>query len=152
MICKELVMVNKPVHSQAEAIDELSRKAHQLGFLDDQDLYKEAVYKRESEFSTAVGFDVAIPHGLTDAVCEPFIAYMKTENEIEWGLEKKPVSLIFMIGIPLKEKPIIHLKFISQISRNLMKPEFRDQLRSCQTNEEAYEFLEQINQDIRKEN
>ncbi|RGB69211.1 MULTISPECIES: PTS sugar transporter subunit IIA [unclassified Amedibacterium] len=152
MICKELVMVNEPVTTQEEAINRLCKEAETLGLLNNQEEYKKAVYQREHEFSTAVGFDVAIPHGMSDAVNEAFIAYMKTEKEINWGeAETKPVELIFMIGVPLKDKNVLHLKFISQISKNLMKPEFREHLKSCNTKEEAFEFLKQINDDIRKE-
>lgn len=152
MICKELVMVNEPVTTQEEAIERLCKEAYKLGLLNDKEIYKQAVYQREQEFSTAVGFDVAIPHGMSDAVEEAFIAFMKTAKPILWDEDKtKTVELIFMIGVPLKDKNVLHLKFISQISKNLMKAEFRERLKSCKSTEEAFEFLQHINDDIRKE-
>lgn len=152
MICKELVMVDQAVGSQKEVIDQLCDAAESLGLLNNKAEYKKAIYEREQEFSTAVGFEVAIPHGMSDAVQEAFIAYMKTKSPILWGADaKKSVELIFMIGVPIKDKNVLHLKFISQISKNLMKAEFRARLKACRTSEEAFSFLEQINEDIRKE-
>ena len=56
-----------------------------------------------------------------------------------------------MIGVPESRKNVIHLKLISQISKNLMKQEFREKLLACKNNDEAFQYLEKINEDIAKE-
>lgn len=151
MIKKEMVFVNEEVGSQREAIERLAYAAVQLQLVNDQEKFLKAIYEREKEFSTAVGFGVAIPHGMSDAVNEAFVGFIKPKKTLLWGNEQKEVNLLFMIGVPESKKNIVHLKLISQISKNLMKQEFRENLLACRNDEEAFEYLEKINDDIEKE-
>ncbi|GAA6428302.1 PTS sugar transporter subunit IIA [Dielma fastidiosa] len=151
MIRKELVFVDEEVDSQSEAIEKLVHQAVQLQVIEDEESFLKAIYRREEEFSTAVGFGVAIPHGMSDTVREAFVGFMKPKHTILWGNEQKEVDLLFMIGVPESRKNVIHLKLISQISKNLMKQEFREKLLACKNNDEAFQYLEKINEDIAKE-
>ena len=151
MIKKELVFVNEAVKNQDEAIKKITHQAYQLNLIDDEAIFLKAIYHREEEFSTAVGFGVAIPHGMSDTVSEAFVGFMKPQRAILWGFEQKEVNLLFMIGVPESRKNVIHLKVISQISKNLMKQEFREKLLSCKSNEEAFQYLEKINEELAKE-
>lgn len=151
MIKKELVFVNEAVENQAAAIQKIAHQAALLHLVENEEIYLDAIYHREEEFSTAVGFGVAIPHGMSDTVQEAFVGFMKPQHVILWGTEQKEVNLIFMIGVPESRKNVIHLKLISQISKNLMKQEFREKLLSCKNNEEAFHYLEKINEEIAKE-
>jgi PTS system fructose-specific IIA component len=103
--------------------------------------YKKAVLHREAEFSTAMGFGIAIPHGKTAAVNEPFLCFARV-TEVDWSaLDGNPVDLVFMIGVP-EDAGTAHLKILAAISRKLMKQEFRDGLRSAVSAQELIEFLQ----------
>lgn len=151
MIKKELVFINEAVKDQNEAIEKIAHQAYQLHLVEDESIFLKAIYHREEEFSTAVGFGVAIPHGMSDTVQEAFVGFMKPHQPILWGTEQKRVDLLFMIGVPESRKNVIHLKVISQISKNLMKQEFREKLLSCKSNEEAFQYLDKINEELAKE-
>lgn len=151
MIKKELVFVDEDIDTQEAVIEQLAHQALQLQLLEDEALFTKAVYRREQEFSTAVGFGVAIPHGMSDAVIDAFVGFVKPKQPILWGEDKKEVQLIFLIGVPESKKNVIHLKLISQISKNLMKQEFREKLMACNDSDEAFQYLEKINDDIAKE-
>ena len=151
MIKRELVFFKNDLKSQDECLRYMADAVNKLGLLSDEETYLQAVYKREEEFSTAVGFDVAIPHGMSDAVNEAFIAFLKTDVPILWvkGDDAKEVKLIFMIGVPETEKNGTHLKFISQISRHLIDEKFRSDLLNCKDADEAYNYLNVINDGIK---
>lgn len=151
MIRKELVFVNEHLKNQNEVINKLTDEACKLGLINDKEQFIAAVQKREEEFSTAVGYNFAIPHGKTDAVTEPFIAYLKTVDKFKWNEEDtSEVDTVFMIGVPESGKDITHLRFLSQISRKLMDEEFRKKLENCRDCEETFILLDQINNGIKK--
>ncbi len=142
IISKELVKLNLSATSKEDALTQLAKIASDNGKLKDEQTYIEAVLKREAEYSTAVGFGVAIPHGKSDAVNEPFFMFASTDG-IDWNsMDGEPVDLVFMIGVPNSDASSTHLKILAALSRKLMKADFRDELRSCTTPEGVIEFLE----------
>lgn len=152
MIRKELVFVNESLSSQKEVIEKLTEEIYKLGLIKDKKQFIAAVLKREKEFSTALGYNFAIPHGKSDTVTESFIAYLKTREKFKWNKEDKgEVDTVFMIGVPEHEQSITHLRFLSQISRNLMDEEFRKSLRDCKNSDETFKLLNQINDSIKKD-
>lgn len=151
MINKDLVMINSDVKTQSEVLQIISQKAYHLHLLTDSQEFIDSVLKREEEYSTAIGLGVAIPHGMSHSVQEAFIAFLKPTETIKWGKEETEVDLIFLIGVPLDKKDKLHLKIISQISKCLMKEDFRNKLRSCQNSEEGFNYLDKINKNIEEE-
>lgn len=51
---------------------------------------------RESRGSTALGFGVAIPHGVSGYVNRPAVSVVRLEESMDWAGE--PVSLILHAG------------------------------------------------------
>ena len=151
MIRKDLIFVGEQCSNEISVLSTLINKAYILILLNNKEDYLEAVLKREKEFSTAIGFKIATPHGMGDCVNQAFIAFLKTDHPILWGDEKKEVEMIFLIGIPENKRNIMHLKFISQISKSLMREEFRNHLLNCNNQEEAWNYLDEINKNIEKE-
>lgn len=149
MIRKELLCFNQNLKNKDEVIDNLINLIYENRLLSDKQEYKEAIYKREEEFSTAVGFNVAIPHGICESVKEAYVAVMISDTPVKWDHEE--VRLIFMIGVPLAEKNVTHLKVISNISRKLVNEDFRQALLSCRNVDEAFDLLNQINEGIKGE-
>ncbi|PKM94084.1 MAG: PTS mannose transporter subunit IIAB [Firmicutes bacterium HGW-Firmicutes-1] len=142
MIINEALINLQVKHETKEAvIQELAQMAYDEGRVEDIAAYVKAVLKRESEYSTAVGFGVAIPHGKTNAVKEPFLVFAKVQR-VDWdSLDNEPVDLVFMIGVPEESAGSLHLKILASISRKLMKEEFREGLRQSKSPEEIMELL-----------
>ena len=142
LINEELIMLNLPAKTKEEAINLLGQKAKKVGRVSDVEGYTKAVLAREEQYSTGVGFGVAIPHGKTDAVTEPFLMFATVES-LDWSsLDDKDVDLIFAIGVPESDSSTLHLKILSKLSRQLMKEDFRVSLREAKTPEEIMEILE----------
>lgn len=141
MIINEgLIDLSVDKNTKEEIIDHLAGLALKEGRISDLVEYKKAVLHRETEYSTGMGFGIAIPHGKTAAVKEPFLCFCKVKS-VDWNsLDGNPVDLVFMIGVP-EEAGTTHLKILASISRKLMKQEFRDGLRNAASSSELLEFL-----------
>lgn len=142
LIEKELISLDMVGDNKEDLIDSLIELAGQQGKLLDAAMYKEAVIKRESEFSTAIGYLVAIPHGQSDGVKEPFVVFGRCANEVMWG--DNEVKLIFMIGVPLANRDTTHMKILANISRKLISEEFRESLLNAGSEEAIFEILSAI--------
>ena len=114
-------------------------------YIDDENTFYKAVMKREYEVPTAIGYDIAIPHGKSNTVLQPFIAFLRTQNKFKWteGYEDD-VQLIFQIGVPDKGNEKLHLKFISEVSKKLLDEDFREKLKTFSDVEQIYELLNSI--------
>ena len=90
-------------------------------------------------------YDIAIPHGKSNTVLQPFIAFLRTQNKFKWteGYEDD-VQLIFQIGVPDKGNEKLHLKFISEVSKKLLDEDFREKLKTFSDVEQIYELLNSI--------
>lgn len=125
-----------------EIISTLANQAFHQGRLEDKQVYIDAVLKREQEYSTALGYEVAIPHGQSDTVKDPFVVFGRVKDPIIW--DKNSVRLIFMIGVPKHNQDKIHMKILANISRKLIDEEFRKKLIEAKDENEIYEILSQI--------
>lgn len=142
LINKDLILLNLPADSQEEALTLLAQRAKELNKIGDVEAFKAAVLAREGEYSTAVGFGVAIPHGKTDAVLEPFLMFARVKP-MDWkALDGNPIDLIFLIGVPEKDAGTLHLQVLAALSRKLMKEEFRNAIRLAEIAEGVMEILE----------
>lgn len=141
LINENLIVLDLPAKTKEEAILLLAEKAKGESKVNDANEFQKAVLHRESEYSTAVGFGVAIPHGKTDAVNEPFLMFA-TVQSIDWSaLDGNPVDLVFLIGVPEKDASTVHLKILASLSRKLMKEEFRDGIRGAKTPSDVMKLL-----------
>lgn len=141
MIINEgLIDLNIKQNTKEEVIRHLTGLAIEEGRVEDEETYVQAVMARESEYSTGMGFGIAIPHGKTSAVKEAFLCYGKVDS-VEWNsLDGTPVNMVFMIGVP-EAAGNEHLKILANISRKLMKQDFRDSLSKVESSAELMEFL-----------
>lgn len=140
-----LIELNLTVTTREEAIDVLTQKLDEAGYLNDRMAYVAALEAREALSSTGIGFEVAIPHGKTNAVKRPVIAFAKAPEGIEWeSLDGEPAKLIFMIGVPEAAEGDEHLRILALLSRRLIDDEFRNQLKTATTVEEVIAQLETV--------
>ena len=111
--------------------------------------YEKDVLERESVVSTYVGFGVAIPHAKSLSLKSPFVIYGKIEEGVKWDESDEKVNQVFMIGVPKSENgqekdSRLHLKILSELSKNLMRSSFRDELIQAKNEEEVYKLLKTI--------
>ncbi|AYW44759.1 fructose PTS transporter subunit IIA [Tetragenococcus koreensis] len=145
VISEELIFLDKEFENQEEVLQFIVNNAESNGYVTDKDKLYEAVKKREQEVPTAIGYSIAIPHGKTDAVAHPFIAFLRTAKDIKWTNQKEGmIRLVFLIGVPEKSENNLHLKFISQLSKKLLDEDFREKLLRQTDKKRAFQQLNAI--------
>lgn len=153
IIRRELIFTKESYTDRNEILNCLISRADELHLLNNKAEYLKDVLSREEAMSTAVGFNISIPHGRSRGVKTPFIAYMHTEKPFVWDENSSnQVDLIFLIGVPETNENNMHLRFLSEISKKLMDDDFRDALRRASSEDEVFSMLEDINQNVQKVN
>ena len=142
VIEKELICLDVDRKNKIDIIDQLASIAYKAHKINNLVSYKEAVLQREKEFSTALGYNVAIPHGQSDGVNEPFVIFGRCKDTIIW--DQNEVKMVFMIGVPLKNRDKTHMKILANISRKLLDDDFRKSLLEAKDNNKVFEILSQI--------
>ncbi|MGM0749400.1 MAG: fructose-specific PTS transporter subunit EIIC [Bacillota bacterium] len=128
-----------------DIIDEMIQKLSRTGMLHSESGFKQAIMNREQEGTTAIGMNIAIPHGKSDAVKKPSVAFGIKRSGIDWNsLDGSEAKLIFMIAVPKDSGGNQHLKLLQMLSRKLMDDSYRERLLSVHTKEEAYQLLDEI--------
>lgn len=150
MIREPLIFAKEALKNKEDVIRQIAGAAKEEGVLRDPEEFMEAVLQREEEVSTSIGYGIAIPHGKTDAVKEPFISFMSFETPFIWDQETgDEVKAAFLIGVPETNTEMLHLKAIAAISKRLLDDDFREELYACRSPREAYALLSEIDQSIR---
>ena len=126
IISPSLIRLDLTLNDKNDVIEAIAQSAFDNGYLSDLNDFVRAVKAREKNASTAVGYHVAMPHGKSDTVLHPFIAFARMAVPFLWD-GKEEVTLIFMIGVPETENRL-HLKFISQLSKALLDDDYRNSL------------------------
>ena len=142
LLDKRSISLDAVCASKSDALDQAVALMVKSGKINDEEAYRKQVYLREEESTTGIGEGIAIPHGKTEAVNKPFIAFVQLKDEFFWNEDDaEKIKLIFMIGVPKENKGNIHLKFISQLSKRLLDDTFIDQLIKAENEDEVYEIL-----------
>ncbi|RRJ63465.1 PTS fructose transporter subunit IIC [Paenibacillus oralis] len=126
-------------------IDEMIAKLEAEGVLTSREEFKRAILSRESESSTGIGMNIAVPHGKSSAVLKPRVVFGMKPEGVDWNsADGTPAKLIFMIAVPAENKGNEHLKILQMLSRQLMDDGFRERLLNVKTKQAAYELLDEI--------
>lgn len=145
LIDEKLVRLDLEPKGKEEIIKELGQLAFSQGKIKSINGYFDAVFKRENEFSTAIGYSIAIPHGKSDDVIEPFVVFGRVSEDVEWDeITHNEVKLIFLIGVPLSQSGDIHLKILANISRKLIDDDFRNMLITAKSTGEVCATLQAV--------
>lgn len=127
----ETVMLHLDVEDKEQALQQMGRKieaTHSLkpgGF----DNFMYAINKREAEFSTAVGYDYAIPHGKSEAVAVPVVAFARLAKPVLWDADEDDwAQNIFMIAVPEESAGDEHIRILMKLASAIMEDDFRDRI------------------------
>jgi fructose PTS system EIIA component len=142
---KNIIFLGLKASSRDEAICTMVDRMYEHGYIIDKEKYLTAVREREAKGTTGIGFGVAIPHGKSDGVKSPCVAYARLATPVEWNsFDGKPVSNIFLIAVPQANAGNDHLKILIAISKRLMHEDFRQQLEQATTQEEILDVIQNI--------
>ena len=117
----------------------------------DAELIVSTLLKREELGSTGIGKGIAIPHCRSLAVDKLEIAVGRTTKPIKFNaIDKKPVSLIFLIIAPPQDpgnQYLITLGKIVQIAKELTKKKL---ITKAHSPEEFITLIDQVEKDLKK--
>lgn len=94
----------------------------------------------EREFSSLVGFNIALPHGYSEVIEESIVMVAKTEGTVISQLNNEEVKLVFLVLSP-REKPSEHINTLSEISRFITETENRERLFSASSHKEMVDVF-----------
>ncbi|KSU81136.1 PTS system D-mannose-specific IIA component, Fru family /PTS system D-mannose-specific IIB component, Fru family /PTS system D-mannose-specific IIC component, Fru family [Fictibacillus enclensis] len=138
----ELIETDLSGSTRDDVINELIAKLDGEGILSSKEAYRQAIIKREEESSTGLGMNIAIPHGKTNAVTRPAVAFGIKRDGVDWNsLDGTDAKLVFMIAVPEHAAGDAHLKILQMLSRKLMDDGFRENLIKVTSKEEAFKQL-----------
>lgn len=141
----ELIDIELKGETRDDVIEEMIRKLDSAGKLHSAAAFKQAILNRERESTTGIGMNIAIPHGKSNSVKQPTVAFGIKREGVDWGsLDGTDAKLIFMIAVPKDSEGNEHLKILQMLSRKLMDDDYREKLLAVPSKEEAYKLLEAI--------
>lgn len=143
LITNDLVELNLEANNRLETIEMLAEMALRSKKIDNKSEFMKQVIHRENQTSTDLGDGIAIPHGKSDSVKEPFVIFAKLKKAIVWNEEaNSKIDMVFMLGVPKTSESQVHLRIISQIAAKLIDEDFLEDLRT--SNEKQF-ILENMN-------
>ena len=139
---RDLVFVSDQVSSKEDAIREIVDALYVAGRTDDPDRLEEALWARETTYSTGLGHGFAVPHCKSDAVRTGSIGVLKVRTPVEWGsLDGNPVHMVILLAARESDAGNAHLRVFSRLARNLMDENFREQLSKADDREAILSLL-----------
>ncbi len=139
----ELIHLDQAFADRDSAIHFLADRLEAAGKFHDKAQFIEAVLKREQEGPTALGEELAIPHGKSDAVKEPCIAIARLNTPVLWeGLDgPESVRLVVMLAIPSAAQGDTHIHILTELTSLLVDDDIRETLMSATTPEQFLNAL-----------
>ena len=120
---------------RAQAIKEVLESLHAARPVFDKEAALEAILKRETNFSTALGHQTAFPHARLPGLSKPLIAVAMSKDGIDFpSADSQPVKVIFLILTPFNE-PTSQLSILSLLSGLISNLTLRKRLFSAKTPE-----------------
>ena len=129
--------------NKEDAIEEMVDKYYQVGVIDDKELYKADILKREAQTSTGIGDGIAMPHARDKAVKRATVLFAKSNAGIDYkSLDGQPAYLFFMIAAP-DGADNLHLQALAALSSLLINPELVKNLKAAKTPDEVQGLFDQ---------
>lgn len=142
MLTRGLVAVGSDSRSKAEAIRELCGLCLLEGRTLQIDALEDAVWQREAEYSTGLGYGIAIPHCKSREVTAASLAVLKLQDPVEWqSLDGESVHTVILLAMP-EDGAEEHLKVFARLARRLMNEDFRSGLAAAGTADTIVRFLQ----------
>lgn len=141
---KNIISLSDESMTRDQVIENLITQLKSHDYIDDEQSLLSAVLEREAQSTTAIGMNVAIPHGKSSAVKQPVVAVLNNKHGVDWeSLDGTLPNLVFLIAVP-SDSDDTHLKLLQRLSRALMNDDIRNSLIEAKDNQEIYNILQEI--------
>src|SRR5699024_1911418 len=141
LLMKDIMIMYLKVINKSELIDEMVHNYYEHGIIDDEDLYKKDIIKREEEGSTGMGDGIAIPHAHYAAVKKPAVQFARSVAGVDYdSMDGQPAHLFFMIAAP-EGGDNTHLQALAALSQVLMNPDVVTALKAADTPDKVQDIF-----------
>lgn len=82
LLLKDAMIMDLKATNKEDAIEEMVDKYYQVGVIDDKELYKSDILKREAQTSTGIGDGIAMPHARDKAVKRATVYLLRVPREL----------------------------------------------------------------------
>lgn len=145
LLTEKLIRMELRGTQKEEIMREMADMLEDAGVLRDKKMFASALFEREQQGSTGIGFGVAIPHGKSDGVKTPAVALGIKRDGVDWAsLDDEPAHLVFMIAVPEAGAGNEHLKILQMLSRKLIDEHFRGALLAAKTKQDVLSIIEEV--------
>ncbi|WP_125763966.1 PTS fructose transporter subunit IIABC [Companilactobacillus hulinensis] len=142
LLLKDAMIMDLKATTKEEAIEEMVDKYYQVGVINDKDLYKSDILKREAQTSTGIGEGIAMPHARDKAVQRATVLFAKSAKGIDYqSLDGQPAYLFFMIAAP-DGADNLHLQALAALSSLLINPDLVANLKKATTADEVQKLFD----------
>jgi phosphoenolpyruvate-protein phosphotransferase len=126
LLAPEMIVVNADATTKEEAIKRGVDLLYIHGRTDQPRALEEAIWLRETSYSTGFGHGFAIPHCKSGVINANSLAVLKFARPIPWNsLDDKPVSVVILMVVRDSDAASEHMKIISSLARQVMHEDFR---------------------------
>lgn len=124
------INLNIAGNSAYSVLKNLATMAADLGYVTDKQAFLQTLLLREQNHSTGFGSGIAVPHGKSAAVSQPFVLFARSESDIEWkAMDGESVNCWICIGIP-QHGGNDQVNVISTLCRKIIHQDFIQQLKT----------------------
>lgn len=142
LLDRKLISLELKSTTKWEAISELTEILFINKRIATKELFLKAVKKREEQVSTGVGLGIAIPHGISDSVILPSIAFGRSERGVKYdSIDQNPVNLLFLLAIPETYGTNQYMRTLANLARLLVHDSIKKSLLRAASPEEILEIL-----------
>jgi PTS system fructose-specific IIA component len=143
LITKELIVFDDTIRSKDSLFECLGDRLEASGRIKNSKKIIKDFLKRESEISTGIEEGFGIPHAKSKYALVPTLCFIHSGRITDYvGIDEQPIECVFAIAVP-KHSADEHLEILSSLSRRLIDPTFRQQLKKAVTATEVLAILNQ---------
>lgn len=122
-LCSGAIIEALQSPDRSGAIQELSQALAAAGPVSDPEQLQTLILARESDYGTAIGAGVAIPHARIDGLRKPVLAFGRSAEGIPWDApDGQPVRYVFLLATPVGTEDI-HVQTLAAIARGMSREE-----------------------------
>lgn len=141
LLMTDIMIMDLDATTKAEVIDEMVHNLYEHGIIDNEEVYKKDILKREAEGSTGMGDGIAIPHAHDEAVQKPAVMFARSVKGVDYqSMDGQPAHLFFMIAAP-EGGDNTHLKALAALSQVLLDPAVVSALKAADTPQKVQDIF-----------
>lgn len=125
----DCINLNISGNSAYSVLKQLADMAEKQGVITDRNAFLQILLLREKMHSTGFGAGIAVPHGKSACVTQPFILFARKAQGVDWqASDDEPVNCWICIGVPQAGEDD-QVKMIGTLCRKLIHEDFTRQLK-----------------------